>query len=103
LYKINNRQGIEEREKRKGMNVQHRMKNKRNSDVAMQGAFHAPSLIPMFQRRNPYGMHSHAGAWKREIFINWQSKATSLFDVRCSMFDVGRSSFNMFDIRYSAM
>ena len=28
-------------------------------------------------------------------FINWRSGATSLFDVRRSMFDVGRSSFNM--------
>ncbi|MBU4069025.1 MAG: hypothetical protein KKH17_12140 [Proteobacteria bacterium] len=29
---------------------------------------------------------------------NLRSGATSLFDVRCSMFDVGRLSFNMFDL-----
>jgi len=23
-------------------------------------------LVPMLQRGNPYGMHSHAGAWERE-------------------------------------
>jgi len=37
-------------------------------------------------------MHSHAGAWERENNLN--SKATSLFDVQCWTFDVGRSSFN---------
>ena len=25
-------------------------------------------LIPILQRRNPYGMHSQAGAWERETF-----------------------------------
>jgi len=25
-------------------------------------------LVPMLQRGNPYGMHSHAGAWEREIY-----------------------------------
>ena len=24
------------------------------------------SLVPMLQRGNPYGMHSHAGAWERD-------------------------------------
>ena len=25
-------------------------------------------LIPMHQRGNPYGIHSHAGAWEREKY-----------------------------------
>ena len=28
-------------------------------------AFH---LVPILQRRNPYGMYSPAGAWRREMF-----------------------------------
>jgi len=23
-------------------------------------------LVPILQRKNPYGIHSHAGAWERE-------------------------------------
>ena len=26
----------------------------------------SPSLVPMLQRGNYYGMHSHFGAWERE-------------------------------------
>ena len=26
-------------------------------------------LVPMLQRVNPYGMHSHAGAWEREKVV----------------------------------
>ena len=45
---------------------------------------HGDCLVPMLQRGNPYGMHSHAGAWEREMYrkINelYQIQPNELFE-----------------------
>jgi len=67
-----------------------------NIKTAVQQA-QGPERSRRAEKRQKQAVKFDIGFFIR-FYNNLSSEATSLFDVRCSMFDVGRSSFYMLDV-----